>query len=120
MFLLSLAVLAGITGLVSGLSVVGNGSQFDYSRKDLFNGKVNALLYVWVCISTILSMVHLMLISGYIFGSDQTTSDAEFVEATVANIGFGVAFTASHLFIKRQLLNKGLGEKFLWGRHVAS
>ncbi len=119
MLLLSLAVLAGITGLVSGLMVVGNGSKFEYTPNDLLNGKVNALLYIWVCISTILSMLHMIAISGFVFGADKTTSGGDITIALLANLAAGVLFTASHLYIKRRL-RAGVGEKYLWGRHVTS
>lgn len=115
MFLVILATVCSALALLSGIVAVGSGKDWNFTTKDIFAGKQNAVLYVWVTFSTIFSMAHLA--SLVLYGIDWNWQYAlpESGRWMVIHSGVGCLLIAAHLFIKRTLsANKG-NDIYVWG-----
>lgn len=52
------AAILSLFALASGIAAVGSGAKWQYEPRDILAGKTNALLYVWVTLSSVFSLVH--------------------------------------------------------------
>lgn len=52
------AAVLSLFAFASGIAAVGSGSKWHYEPRDILAGKTNALLYVWVTLSSVYSLVH--------------------------------------------------------------
>lgn len=111
-----LAILFSAAALASGMVVIGSGCHFKYEIKDIFRGRENALLYIWVTISTMITMAHFTVLMSFGFKYDFGYKDGETPVWMAIHAAFGIAFVFAHLFIKRSLDNaEAHPPRFLWG-----
>lgn len=111
-----LAILFSLLALISGLLVVGCGRHFQYTLGDIVRGRDNALLYMWVTASTMISMVHLTMLMDFGFAYNFGDKDAETAKWMILHAGMSLLFILGHLIVKRVLSrNEGEAPRFLWG-----
>lgn len=102
---------------LSGIVVIGDGRHFQFTKRDILRGRTNALLYIWIAVSTMLCMIHLTMLVGYVlinnFGYLNPADRIWFV----IHGAFGVVFLAAHLYIRRELsLGSVSPARYLWGK----
>lgn len=103
-------VMSSIAAL-TGIFAVGSGRHWEFEFLDYFRGKRNAVLYLWVTISTIFSILH----SGALlqFGLPPVATTTWLVLHTA----IGALLIAAHLFVASTLAREvGPVDKFLWGK----
>lgn len=111
-----LAILLSALALASGLMVVGSGKHFTYRLGDLLKGRENALLYMWVTASTMISMVHLTMLMEFGFKYNFGDKDAETSKWMLLHGAMSAMFIAAHLIVKRVLIrNESKPTRYLWG-----
>lgn len=62
MLLTFFAIVAAVMASLTGLLVVGRGHEFEYDVAALMRRETNAMTYVWIVSSTILSACHAVLL----------------------------------------------------------
>lgn len=95
---MTVAVLAALTSLLalaSGIAAVGSGAKWQFEPRDILKGQQNALLYIWVTLSTIFSLVHTAAIVSVILIPEVGRNDAWFWLDTFISL----LFVAAHGFI---------------------
>lgn len=122
MTLVPLATACSLIAFLSGIITIGSGRHYQFTPMDILRGRRNAVLYVWVTLSSIFSLAHLisLLDNGIRFHWQYRNDDI----ARWMCIHIGVAFllTSAHLFVKHaQSHIKGPNgadlDYYLWGKH---
>lgn len=119
MFLVYLAAVSSALALISGIAAVGSGHHWHFTHKDIFAGKRNAVLYVWVTFSSIFSLAHLTSLTGFGLEYNWQYKDSETALWMVIHSGAAILLIAAHLFIKRTLTT-GTGDEYVWGPNSVS
>jgi hypothetical protein len=104
-------VMSSIAAL-TGIFAVGSGRHWQFRIADYFRGKRNAILYLWVTISTIFSILHAGALLQ--FGLP-ARGHATWL---VLHTSMGALLIAAHLFVASTLAKEvGPVDKFLWGKN---
>lgn len=109
------AILTAGLAFLSGIVVIGNGRHFQYSLNDILKGRDNALLYIWITLSTMFSMAHLTVLMDFGFAYDFGYKDVETPIWMAIHAFVGVLFVAAHVYIKRALADTSHAPRYLWG-----
>jgi len=112
------AMALSVVSTISGFMAIGNGSHWHFKTSDIFAGRVNALLYVWVIFSTVLSIYHNMTLVAWFeaIARDPFMWNNRRLMAWVFHALLGICFISAHVFIKITLGDTaGHGERYLWG-----
>lgn len=112
------AIISSLIAFISGIAVIGRGHHWQYETSDLVRGRVNAWLYVWVTLSTILSLGHFMQLLDYGLTYDFAYRSSDSGRWMVFHTAFGFMFTTAHVGIRRFLSN-GHGDQYMWGSRRA-
>lgn len=110
------ASLAAITGILA----IGSGQHWKFTVADYFRGKRNAILYLWVIISTIYSILHAGVLTNYGLDHGFSARDSETTMWMFFHAGMGFLLTGAHAYIV-STLSKEVGpvDKYLWGKNRA-
>lgn len=116
--LVAVAIAFSALAFLTGISVIGKGRHFDYTIRDLFNGRDNALLYVWVTCSTMFSLVHLTMLMHYGLTYHFTYLLPESPIWFALHAAVGALFVAAHAYIHKTLSRRDESHspRFLWGK----
>lgn len=109
------AIFFSALAFLSGIAVIGSGQHFQYTVRDLFRGRDNALLYAWITGSTAFSLAHLTVLMDYGFQYHFGYRDAQTPIWMTLHALVGLLFVAAHLYIRSSLNNKDDAPRFLWG-----
>lgn len=116
-----LAIVFSALAFCSGLMVVGRGRHFQYTVGDILHGRDNALLYIWVTLSTMISMAHLTVLMDFGFKYHFGYKDAETPIWMAIHTAFGFIFILAHVYIKRSLaVAQAHPPRYLWGPNRVS
>lgn len=120
MFLVYLATVCSALSFLTGIIIIGSGSEFQYDVKHIWQGRRDAILYVWVVFSSMFALAHCasLIDYGLVGGWGYQTPDAG--RWMVIHSGVGILLTAAHIFIRNDLRGGASSHTFLWGnrRHV--
>lgn len=109
-----IATLFALAALITGILAVGSGAKWEYHPKDILKGRKNALLYVWVTLSTMFSLAHFAACFQYIlnpvWGLDSSIQGWFVLHAII-----GVLLSAAHGYIHFIMKREGATEAYLWG-----
>lgn len=114
---IALAALAFLTGI----GVIGSGKHFEYTIRDLLNGRENAILYLWITCSTAFSLIHLTMLMHYglTYHFSYLLPESPIWFALHSTVG--ALFVAAHVYINSALHNGGDREpRYLWGKAATS
>lgn len=115
MALVVLAAICSVLALVTGFAAVGNGRHFEFHWKDILGGKRNAILYVWVTLSTVFSLAQTTSTVGYVIDPRLGTGTL-IVAWSITHALFGILLTAAHAYIYLSLEARGAKcDEHLWG-----
>lgn len=109
-----LATLLSFVALCTGIFAVGSGSRWQYDRMDILRGRKNAVLYVWVTLSSMFSLVHMTACFQYLV-TPIWGFDAHIQMWFALHAMIGVLLSAAHIFIHRIMKVDGAGKVYLWG-----
>lgn len=109
-----LATLLSLFAFFSGIAAIGSGSKWKYDRKDILKGRKNAVLYVWVTLSSMFSVAHTAACAQYILMPIWGTGP-EIQMWFALHAVIGVLLTSAHLFIHRIMKVDGASDTYLWG-----
>ena len=114
MTIVAMATIASAVALASGLAVVGDGQRFQYKPSDILKGRRDAILYVWLALTTAFSLARVAILSVY--GLKHSWSVHGTAENTIlwVQIGTALLITAGHLYIKHELHEPESRVEFLW------
>ena len=115
MFLVYLATICSALAFMSGIAAVGSGHDWHFTPKDIWEGKQNAVLYVWVTFSSIFSLAHLASLLIYGVQWDWTYALPESGRWMAIHSGIGLMLMTAHLFIKRTLAAEQGNPVYVWG-----
>lgn len=117
MVMVVIAAVCSLLAVFSGIAAIGSGRHWKFSNKDIIRGKRNAVLYVWVTLSTVFSLAHSTSIVEYgLHPKWGTTSDIQFWFFLHATIG--LLLCCAHAYIYWSLeVREGSGDEFIWGPH---
>lgn len=110
-----LAIALSALAFLSGIIVIGNGRHFDYDLRDILRGRDNALLYIWITLSTMFSMAHLTVLMDFGFTYNFGYKDADTPIWMSIHAGVGVLFVMAHVYIRQALSTEGRATRYLWG-----
>jgi hypothetical protein len=66
MYVVVFSFIFALTALASGIAVIGNGKAYRFTKMDIMRGRRNAVLYIYGTASTMFSLVHSVVIGGYL------------------------------------------------------
>lgn len=116
MTLMIMAILATSLAAISGFVAIGNGQHWHFSLKDIFQGKRNAILYLWVVFSTIFSMCHSGFLVEFSLRNQWQIACSDQAGWMIVHICNGLLLTCAHLFVAVTLAKEvGPVDKHLWG-----
>ena len=120
--LVELATIASAIALVSGIAAVGNGHRFNYETKDILAGRADAVLYVWVTLSSIFALAHLSALVSFGLRFHWHNRDDTTTLWMLLHTGIAMLLTSAHFYIKHELSDPFSRVAYLWGknRHVRS
>lgn len=118
MFLVYLAVVSSSISFLTGIMVVGSGSQFQYTRRDILRGRCDAVLYIWITFSSIFALAHFMSILDYGIMYNWEYRSAWTPRWMLIHTFVAVLLTTAHIFIHHDLKRGTSGSTFLWGRNA--
>lgn len=120
MFLVYLAVVCSAVSFLTGIIAVGSGKEFQYDPKHLWQGRRDALLYVWVIFSSIFALAHLASLLDYGITENWQYRFSDTGRWMAIHAGVGSLLTTAHLFIRHDLAGGASSHIFLWGprRHA--
>lgn len=111
-----LAFALAVLALASGLWVVGSGSQFQYSVRDLIRGLDTAVLYVWITASTIFTLAHVAVLFEFGYAYGWGDKDASTPKWMAIHAFVGLLFVTAHLMVDRLLKDReDHPPRYLWG-----
>jgi hypothetical protein len=113
--LVIMATIASAFALLSGILAIGKGGHWHFTKMDILNGRRNAILYVWVTLSSMFSLSHLS--SLFTFGMEfhWAYRAADTGRWMIIHTGIAMLLISAHFYILASLSRKGSGEDFLWG-----
>ncbi len=120
--LVEMATIASAVALGSGIAAVGDGQRFDYEPSEIFKGRKDAILYVWVTISSIFSLAHFSCLLNFGLHYHWGMKDSETALWMWIHTGMGALLTGAHFYIKNELHDPINRVAYLWGkskRHAA-
>lgn len=119
--LIAMAVFASFCSLASGLLAVGNGSHYEYAVRDLILGRKDAVIYLWVALSTAFALMHFGTLLGY--GLEQGwVVEADRVKWMWLHTGLATFLASAHLLARNAVIEPHKRRVYLWGplkNHVA-
>lgn len=118
--LVAVATLASAVALISGIAAVGDGDRFAYNNKDILSGRKDAILYIWVTISSIFSMAHLAVLLKYGLTYHWGFKSADTPVWMCIHTGIAMLLTSAHFYIKSELHDPTCRLEYLWGKLRAS
>jgi hypothetical protein len=86
--------------------------------RDLFNGRDNALLYLWITCSTAFSLAHLTVLMDFGFHYHFGYKDAETPVWMALHASVGILFVMAHAYIRSALNNHDHAPRYFWGAPV--
>jgi hypothetical protein len=116
-----LALVVNSIAAISGILAVGSGRHWDFKIFDYFRGKRNAILYLWVTMSTITAIYVSGVIAQYGIEYGWRLRAPESWPWFIGHISVGLLFTFAHVFVAT-VLSKQVGpvDKYLWGNRRAA
>lgn len=92
------AAVLSLLALASGIAAVGSGAKWQYEPRDILAGKINALLYVWVTLSSVYSLVNTTALLSQVInpGAGLSTGD---VTRLALDCVISLLLIAAHGFI---------------------
>lgn len=109
------AIFFAALAFLSGIAVIGSGQHFHYSVRDLFKGRDNALLYLWITCSTAFSLAHLTVLMDFGFHYHFGYKDAETPVWMALHTAVGVMFVMAHCYIRSALNHHDHAPRYFWG-----
>lgn len=110
-----LAVLCAGLAFITGILVIGDGHHFQYAKMDILRGRDNAVLYIWVTLSTMFSMIHFAVLMEFGFRWDFGYQDAETPVWMGIHSAVGILFVLAHSYVRWALNNPSRQPRYLWG-----
>lgn len=101
-------IIFNIIAFVTGILAVGNGTRFNFKKRDLLNGNKLAMVYLWIIGSTCFSLIHTVaLLTQASFVSGELSSPMWlFLHSLI-----GIFFTSAHLLIDASFEDHKLAER---------
>lgn len=115
-----MATIASALALLSGIVAVGNGDRFSYDTPDIWKGRKDAILYVWVTISSIFSLAHFSVLLHYGLVYNWTYRNADTPTWMWIHTGMALLLTSAHFYIKSELHDPNNRVAYLWGKRRAT
>lgn len=116
MTLMVMAILATSLAAITGFVAIGNGQHWHFSLKDILLGKRNAILYLWVVVSTIFSICHSGFLVEVGVHSNWAPICGDQAGWMIIHICNGLLLVCAHLFVATTLAKEvGPVDKYLWG-----
>lgn len=115
MFLVYTAAVISALSFLSGILAVGSGSHFQYQTKDILRGRRDAILYIWVTLSSIFALAHCASLLDYGITEGWGYRNADTGRWMLIHSGVGVLLTSAHLFVRNDLRDGASDHIFLWG-----
>jgi hypothetical protein len=112
------AIFFAALAFLSGIAVIGSGRHFDYTIRDLFQGRDNALLYLWITCSTAFSLAHLTVLMDFGFHYHFGYKDAETPVWMALHAAVGLLFVMAHVYIRSALNNHDHAPRYFWGAPI--
>ena len=103
MLLVFTAIIASLTSVLSGIWAIGNGSHFKFKVCNIWEGRRDAALYVWLTVSTIFGLIHCGALMEYGINEDFLYREFDTGLWMFIHTGVGVMNSVVHLFIKTDL-----------------
>lgn len=109
------AAVCSVLALLTGIAAIGSGSHWQFNNKDILKGKRNAVLYVWVTLSSMFSLAHTTKTIGYlidpVWGFTQQVSSWFLIHGVIS-----LLISAAHVFIYLSFETKTVAtDDYLWG-----
>lgn len=103
MLLVYTAIVASLFSVVSGIFAIGNGQHFKFRLCDVWGGRRDAALYVWLVFSTIFGLMHCGALVDY--GIDENFGYREYDTGVwmLIHTAVGTMNTVVHFFIRSEL-----------------
>lgn len=116
MIVVIVATIFALAALVTGIVAIGSGTRWQFTPKDIMRGRKNAVLYVWVTLSTMFSLAHFASCFQYamipLWGFGAAIQSWFALHALV-----GLILSLAHGYIHLIMEREGATEAFLWGPH---
>lgn len=119
MTIVAMATIASAVALASGLTAVGDGKRFQYTPSDIFKGRRDAVLYVWLALSTAFSLARVAILTVHGLKHDWSAHSTEETTILLVQIGTALLITAGHFYIKYELHEPESRVEFLWGKSAS-
>lgn len=116
MSIVAMAAIASALALVSGVAAVGDGSHYDYLPSEIIKGRRDAVLYVWVALSTAFSLTHMIALTLYGFSHGWSVLGSDETLMMWMHTGTSLLLTGGHLYIKSELHEPESRVVYLWGK----
>lgn len=116
MFLVYLAAISSALSFLTGILVVGSGQHFQFHKKHIWQGRRDALLYVWVTFSSMFALAHCASLLDYGITYDWLYRNGGETQRWMAiHAGVGALLTSAHVFIHHDLKSGLSAHTYLWG-----
>lgn len=119
MFLVYLAAFCAAASFLSGIVVIGSGEAFQYSKRDILRGRRDAILYIWVILSSMFSIAHFASLVDFGITYDWGYRSADTGRWMVIHSCIGLLLTSAHVFLHQDLRGGASGRTYLWGSRRA-
>lgn len=112
-----LAMILSSLAAVTGILAIGSGRHWQFKIVDYFKGKRNAILYIWVTVSTIFSICHAGVLTEYGLKYDWGIRHLDSPKWFILHAAMGALLIAAHIFVASTLAKEvGPVDKYLWGQ----
>ena len=115
MLLVKIAAISSLISFLTGIMVVGSGSHFQFSKKDILRGRRDAWLYIWIIFSSIFALLHFTSLINYGLVYDWQYRTYDTGLWMCIHTGVGMLLTAAHLFIHGDLKKGTSSYTYIWG-----
>ena len=115
MFLVYMAAAISAISFLTGIIAVGSGSHFQFTTPDILRGRRDAILYVWVTLSSVFALAHCASLLDYGITEGWGYRAADTGRWMLIHSGVGVLLTSAHLFVRNDLRGGSSDHIFLWG-----
>lgn len=115
--IVAVALICTSLAALTGILAVGSGRHWQFDILDYFRGKRNAVLYLWVTASSILSIYLSGVLLQYGIENNWRSADPNASTWFTVHSIAGVLFVFAHLFVATTLSKEvGPVDKYLWGK----
>ena len=114
--LIMCALFANTVAALTGILAVGSGKHWSFNVVDYLRGRRNAIIYLWVILSSIGSILHSGMLIEYGIRNEWTFQEPGHLISSIIYLLIGIVLTIAHVLVTA-FLSRDVepADKYFWG-----